>query len=255
MQFALVDAERRLPEPRLRGVCPLCGREAVAKCGSKVRWHWAHYGRRHCDSWWENETDWHRAWKLRFPESTREVVHIDVSTGEKHVADLKTPAGLVIELQHSAMPPEELHAREAFYGQMIWIVDGRPFARHFEIVEDPLPYPDSTLLQDVVFFPNLASAFWRKSETATGSKLVKMHRSAEIVNEIAADYRGHHFFRWKHARRMWLEATAPVFVDFGSADLLRLGMYGESGQRCVQRIAKRALVEENGGTYEATRIG
>jgi hypothetical protein len=149
------------------------------------------------------------------------------------------------------MPPEELHAREAFYGNMIWIVDGRPFKDHFEVSKDFLPHPESKLLQDVVFFPNLASAYWKRSEAVEGSKLVRMHHSAEIAEEISADYQGHHFFRWRHPRQVWFQARCPVFLDFGCADLLRLGIYGRSGQRCVQRIAKRTLVEESGGTYHS----
>jgi len=96
MQYALVNNERHLPKPQLRGLCPACGRECLAKCGSKIAWHWAHHGKPHCDPWWENETDWHRNWKSLFPEKLREIVHFDNSTGEKHVADIKTERGLVI---------------------------------------------------------------------------------------------------------------------------------------------------------------
>ena len=230
----------------------MCGQAATSKCGSQVRWHWAHAGRRHCDPWWENETDWHRAWKAYFPEAMREIVHFERVTGEKHVADLKTARGLVIELQHSAMPLEEMQSRERFYGHMIWIVDGKPFADQFEVLTCPLPHPGSTILQDVVFFPNLASAFWRRSEVTPGSDMVEMHRSEEVANEIEADYRGHHFFRWKRPREVWRQATAPVFVDFGGHELLRLSRYNPDTQWCVQRVPKRVLIEKNGGTYEPT---
>ena len=40
-----------------------------------------------------------------------------------HIADIKTPQGLVIEIQHSPISPKDIRAREDFYGQMIWIVD------------------------------------------------------------------------------------------------------------------------------------
>ena len=47
-----------------------------------------------------------------------------VKEGVRHIADIRVPeTGLVIEVQHSAMPIEEARAREAFYGNMIWIVD------------------------------------------------------------------------------------------------------------------------------------
>lgn len=255
MQFALLEGQRQIPQPRLRGACPSCGQEAISKCGSKILWHWAHLGKRHCDPWWENETAWHRLWKSQFPESTREVVHFDEKTGEKHIADVKTARGLVIELQHSAMPPDELQSREKFYGHMIWIVDGSAFRDQFEVLPDPLPHPKSTLLEDVVFFPLTAGAFWRRSEASPGSSLVELHSSTKIGSEIQADYRGHHFYRWKRARQVWLEARAPVFIDFGTDELFRLGLYGQSEQRCVQRISKASLIEKNGGNCALLHTG
>jgi competence protein CoiA len=249
MQFALVEQTRSQPQPGLRGNCTVCGQSAISKCGPQRLWHWSHCGRRHCDPWWENETDWHRAWKSNFPEAMREVVHFDQVTGEKHVADVKTIGGLVIELQHSAMSLQELQSREAFYGHMIWIVDGRPFAKQFEVLADPLPHPKSALLQDVVFFPDMASTFWRRSEAIPGSSLVEMHRANEIEEKIRFDYRGHHFFRWKRPREVWRQAKTPVFIDFGGTHIFRMANYNSASQWCVQRISKVALIEKNGGMY------
>lgn len=250
MQFALVDGQRRKPHPKLHGVCPVCGQQTISKCGSKILWHWAHHGRRHCDPWWENETYWHRTWKSYFPDATREVVHIDEVTGEKHVADVKTTRGLIIELQHSAMSPEELRSRERFYAHMIWIVDGSTFTTQFEVFKAPVPHPKSLLLRDIVFPTDNAAVFWRRSEVIPGTTLVEIHSSTTIAREIMADYRGHHFYHWKRPRNVWLEATTPVFVDFGTHELFRLTLYGEANQRCVQIISKKALIEKNGGTYK-----
>lgn len=247
MQYALVKSQRSLPQPKLRGACPVCGRECVSKCGSRIVWHWAHHGQLHCDPWWENETEWHRKWKSYFPEGFREIVHFDSVSGEKHVADIKTDRGMVIELQHSAMSPEELVARERFYGNMIWIVDASSFVQNFEIQIDPLPHPKAEFLKDVVFFQNLASAFWRRSEQISGSKMVEMHRSELISEQIKENYRGHHFFTWKKPRSVWFSSTAPVFLDFGDLYLYRLSRYGESTQWSVQRINKKSLIIKNGG--------
>lgn len=87
-------------------------------------WHWAHKSREHCDRWWESETEWHRAWKNLFPVEWQEVVHTDDTSNEKHIADIKTPRGLVLEFQHSPISPEEMKSREDFYKNMAWIVDG-----------------------------------------------------------------------------------------------------------------------------------
>ncbi len=124
MQFALVNGERSRPKKGLRGHCQYCDGEMVAKCGPYIVWHWAHMPGSNCDPWWGPESEWHRGWKNLFPEDWQEIVHFDERTGEKHIADVKTPHGLVIEFQNSPMSFEELASREAFYQEMIWIVNG-----------------------------------------------------------------------------------------------------------------------------------
>jgi len=80
-------------------------------------------GRRHCDSWWENETEWHRNWKGRFPVDWQEIVH-HAEDGERHIADVKTDDEWVIEFQHSYIRPEERRFRESFYPKLVWVIDG-----------------------------------------------------------------------------------------------------------------------------------
>lgn len=123
VKFALVNEVRREPHPGLTGLCTLCRSPMVAKCGNVRIWHWAHYGVRNCDPWWENETEWHRNWKGHFPPDWQEVEHRS-ETGERHRADVKTDRGRVFEFQYSHLDPEERRAREVFYGKMIWIVSG-----------------------------------------------------------------------------------------------------------------------------------
>ncbi|MBY6165928.1 hypothetical protein KUW14_08735 [Pseudooceanicola nitratireducens] len=124
MRFALSDNSNRIEAtPGARGTCPGCGAVMTARCGTKKVWHWAHKGRDHCDHWWENETEWHRAWKNQFQTDWQEVPARD-EAGELHIADIKTPSGLVVEFQHSAIKPDEVAKRSMFYGSVIWIVDG-----------------------------------------------------------------------------------------------------------------------------------
>ena len=123
MKLAIIDRQRREAQPSLSGECPVCGATTIAKCGEKNIWHWAHKGKRKCDHWWENETEWHRDWKNHFPVEWQEVVQI-ADDGEKHIADVKTDQGWVIEFQHSHLKPEERRSREAFYGNLVWVVDG-----------------------------------------------------------------------------------------------------------------------------------
>ena len=54
----------------------------------------------------------------------KKVVHFDPITGEMHIADVKTPDGLVVEMQNSPIHPEEMRSREDFYGKIVWIVNG-----------------------------------------------------------------------------------------------------------------------------------
>jgi competence protein CoiA len=122
MRFALVDEQRHEARTGLRGLCPACGHLMVARCGNVRVKHWAHLGERVCDPWWE-ETPWHRAWKAMFPLEWQEFVQ-HAPSGEKHIADVKTERGLVLEFQHSPLDHQERKARENFYQRMVWIVDG-----------------------------------------------------------------------------------------------------------------------------------
>lgn len=124
MRFALVNNKRIEAEKGLNGICPGCFKPVIAKCGEKKIHHWAHKRSEVCDSWWENETQWHRDWKDNFPKECQEVFLPDTITGEKHIADVKTTHDIIIEFQHSAIDPQEQRAREEFYKNMIWVVDG-----------------------------------------------------------------------------------------------------------------------------------
>ena len=122
MLIALVNDQRTVPAPKLKGLCPGCKQPVTAKCGQQRAWHWAHDTKIECDSWWE-ETEWHRAWKGHFPLEWQEVILYDLQTGEKHIADIRTAHRLVIEFQYSPLDPQERIMRENFYKNMIWIVD------------------------------------------------------------------------------------------------------------------------------------
>lgn len=123
MKYSIINKVRSEPQPGLSGRCQNCGDTVIAKCGDKKIWHWAHKGKRKCDKWWENETDWHRNWKNCFPLNWQESIHHD-NNGEKHIADVKTALGYVIEFQHSYLKKEEQEKRTVFYKKIVWIVDG-----------------------------------------------------------------------------------------------------------------------------------
>src|SRR5882724_2105651 len=87
MKFARTNGQRQEAQPNLSGECCGCGAPMVARCGDIRVWHWAHRSGRACDPWQENETEWHRAWKDRFPAEWQEIVH-RAEDGERHIADV-----------------------------------------------------------------------------------------------------------------------------------------------------------------------
>lgn len=175
MKFSMVDGERREAQPKLSGVCPSCGSPMTAKCGAIKAWHWAHQGKRSCDPWWENETEWHRRWKDCFPVAWQEVIQF-ASDGEKHIADVKTPQGWVIEFQHSRIEIEEKRSREHFYEKLVWVVDGTRLQR------DPKQF----------------HLVWTQGKTIGNNPRVR-GLDATRCNLL----------------REWSESDVPVFLDFG----------------------------------------
>lgn len=131
MKYALVHDTKTEATKGVKGVCPNCGSELIAKCGERKINHWSHKGTRTCDPWWEPETEWHRSWKNKFPDNWQENSLIDKKTGEKHIADIHTNQGLVIEFQHSHINPDERLSREKFYENLTWVVDGTRLKRDY----------------------------------------------------------------------------------------------------------------------------
>lgn len=73
---------------------------------------------------YENETEWHAAWKAAIKDDFCEVICGD---NQEHRADIKTPKQ-VIELQYSGIPFEEVQRRNKFYTELtgsriIWVVN------------------------------------------------------------------------------------------------------------------------------------
>ena len=118
MMYADTAEGRVEAAPGLTGTCPSCGYPCRPKCGQLVIWHWAHHACADCDPWAEPMTEWHLGWQRAVPPERREVVMAP------HRADIVTPSGGVVEIQHSPIPPGMIGEREAFYGdQMAWIFD------------------------------------------------------------------------------------------------------------------------------------
>ncbi len=169
MKFALVNEKKTAATKGARGVCQFCESAVSAFCGEVYAAHWKHDKKCKCDPWRDNETEWHRAWKNKFPTAWQEVEHRDKS-GEKHIADVKTDTDWAIEFQHSYLKPEERRSRNVFYKKLVWVVDGtrrktdsKQFAKI--IKEDSIKVIDSPPTIKVLF-PEECRLFneWGNSE-------------------------------------------------------------------------------------------
>ena len=128
MKYARVDGKLRAAETGLRGECVGCDGTMIGNHGEIKRPYWRHESKKHCDPWWENETEWHRNWKNCFRDDWQEIRH-EAPDGEVHIADVKTGVGWTIEFQHSKLDPDEQRSREEFYDSLIWVVDGKRLKR------------------------------------------------------------------------------------------------------------------------------
>lgn len=256
MQYAMVAGERLEATPGAKGACETCGADALAKCGPKVMHHWAHAGRRHCDPWWENETPWHRSWKSLFPPECREISHC-APDGEIHRADIKTPGGLYIEVQHSALTEIERTSRETFYQNLIWVVDATRFANSF-FLDHILPDPQVEWAQDMKWMRvsrkpevNGANGLYFKYSLIAQDKakwpdgdmheVFSLHR---IRGQVEEAYIGHHQYFWMRPNSTWLNARCPVYLDFGEQYIMRLETYPIGSLPCVRLMSRAQFVHD-----------
>jgi len=250
MKYSFVNNDKVEAFKGGRGRCILCREETIAKCGTKKVNHWAHKSIIKCDSWWENETEWHREWKNKFPKEWQEIIHHSEITGEKHIADIKTPNGLIIELQNSPISTDELNSREEFYKNLIWIVNGQAFKNSFHILHR-LPNPKAEFVQDIAFMDSkkddLGKLFYRYSENDENATMVEVHSIREIQSEIDANYIGHHIYDWVRPRSVWQKSKCRIFIDFGGIYLWELQVYDEAGLKCVRKYDKNNFIKRANG--------
>ena len=132
MRYALVNDVKQEAFKGGRGKCLCCGADVIARCGDIRKHHWAHMNNEECAySSKEPKTPWHIRWQECFPENWREFRCFDEINSQYRIADIKTPHGLVVEFQHSAIKPGERLARELFYKKMVWVVDGARYKNDF----------------------------------------------------------------------------------------------------------------------------
>nr|WP_243887852.1 competence protein CoiA family protein [Shewanella algae] len=208
VRYAIVDNVKAEPSPKLRGICPCCGGETISKCGRFKVHHWAHKDKLHCDPWWENESEWHRSWKNYFLPEHQEVVFQDPNTLERHIADVYVPDRWVIEFQSYTIDDAEARSREAFYKNMIWVVNGAK--NEF----------------DKVYFGN---SLCGPHTNDPCYRMIKWHGRSKLL-----------------AR--WSTATKPVYFDFGVDAIWQLLSFDcQTKQGEVRAHEKSEFIRQFGG--------
>ena len=187
MLIAEVDGKRCKATKGAKGVCPYCKSEVISKCGEQKTAHWAHKSCKACDSWHDKGTEWHLMWKSYFPENWQEIIKYDEKTGEKHIADVCTEKGFILEFQHSAIKPEERQSREAFYKNMNWVVDG------------------TRLKNDFKRFLNIDNISVARIITKI---VIPTQNNRHVANILEIDYPEDIF------PKSWLNSSVPVVFDF-----------------------------------------
>ena len=208
MKIALVQGYRRPAYPAAEGSCQCCGHTAFSKCGNERVWHWAHKSRRLCDPWWENETEWHRTWKDQFPEEWQEFAYI-APDGERHIADVKTDRGWVLEFQHSPLTQAERQSRNNFYPKILWVVNGARSKRNWEQFQKAWDETGTS-----VGMPSNVRKLW------TGD--------SRLLQE-------------------WTSSAAPTFFDFGNANSLWWLQGQTSGWSHVAQISRLQFIDVHNG--------
>lgn len=166
------------------------------------------------------ETVWHSSWKKAFPVSFRERTFLNKVEGYYHRADIFTACGTAIEFQNSPITLAELQSREAFYPNLIWLVNGEKF-KGFKVLKH-LPDVDDPKLADFEFCHRANLTMVRKTDVLMGlekPKVLTFHHP-ELRNLPLTP---HYFsFRWSNPHRVWYEAKCPIIIDLGGYFLYQL---------------------------------
>ncbi|HKG05790.1 MAG TPA: hypothetical protein VKB19_04995 [Pedobacter sp.] len=190
------------------------------------------------------ETPWHRNWKQAFPPSFREVSFTDTLAGQLHRADVHTPCGTTLEFQNSPINIDELKSREAFYPNLVWILNGKKL-KGFRILK-ALPDVNDPKLAAYEFCHTDHLTMIRKTDFLLNSG------KAKIMNFYHHDLKGlalstcYYSFCWKNPHRVWYQAKCPIIIDLGGHFLYQLKQRTQvSGDYAyLHMISRKAFIEK-----------
>lgn len=225
MIWAIVDNRKTKPTPKLNGKCPVCLNKVISKCGEVNDWYWSHLKKDNCDSWFESETIWHKHWKMTFgKENTEIVISID---NKKHIADIQTNKGVIIELQNSPISKFIIKEREEFYGeQMLWLINGVKFKNNLS----PKNYWNDKR------FEELANDIEKQIKFIMGPRVEKGKNDE--------------FFHWKYPIRSWIDVHRHIFIDFGDDTLFWVKEGMGTKQIRGTYVLKKDFIKKYEGDYK-----
>lgn len=264
MLKAILDNKIVYPSPNHKALCPHCYSQVIAKCGSFKIWHWAHE-KKHCDSWYEPETEWHLNWKEKFGINNVEI-RIQIG-GQYHVADVVTKDNVVIEFQNSPIKINTILERENFYGpKMLWIVNASLFKENFLIADnsfeysEPLPFNYNPQTRIVDFHGlDLTAEEERWMYTHFFNKQGKLYNlipfynwtdeysiKIKLINKRLG-IKGNNpkkYFKWKHLHQNWRNSNRNIFLDFGDETLFWINNWMGSNVGFGQIVLKSKFISK-----------
>lgn len=166
------------------------------------------------------ETAWHGDWKKAFPAHYREKTFLNKIEGYYHRADVFTPCLTAIEFQNSPISIAELLSREAFYPNLVWVLNGSKF-KGFKVLKH-LPDVDDPKLAAFEFCHKANLTMVRKSDVLLGletPKVMTFHHPELRDIPLTSHY---YSFRWSNPHRVWYEAKCPIIIDLGGYFLYQL---------------------------------
>jgi len=271
MLYANVNGSKSLPEKGLRGVCPSCGELVVAKCGAIVTHHWSHLAGSECDPWAEKIGPWHLGWQNLIDPQSVEVVL------PPHRADIVGNEQVVVELQHSPISGDEIIAREAFYGNMVWLFDAterfdfvktgrRTFfsflrTKHIPLCTKPVFLDFGGMIVQVEQFSDDMSKLHGYGVTRTPEWFVNRFLSSKLRPEARVPAATSDKARWTHHKRyfdlrypsLWINPVDGSHTRVEKHDVsIHCNWYRSQGSGSKEfeweRLIDRHLVIANGWT-------
>jgi len=197
--------KRANPTLKTEAHCLFCKREVIPVHDDNFVNHWEHKYDTACDPWNEKETIWHRKWKLSFPNDWQEVMI--VKDREKHIADIQTPAGIVINFCTQPYAKDEIVYRDKYWEKAIWIID---FSNESYSLEP---------LQAIKIYELEIESEKKISKLKGDDKHEALEKLERKKKRIKKSYEGNYILKCADVWYPWFNIRNAVFFDIGNDEM------------------------------------